>query len=116
VAAYRVRRHNAVPLAGQPGHGSAAFLRNQLVRIVDSRIHGGCNGLYELICPNCGDHLDVDHSAVPPRLQRLRGLCTLVDGLAVYHEHLGVPWARAEPCQVPAGRPRKGVLVDDYCS
>ena len=42
---------SAVPLAGQPGHGSAAFLRNQPVRIVDGPIAGGYNGVYEFICP-----------------------------------------------------------------
>jgi hypothetical protein len=43
------------PFAGQPGHGSTAFLRNQPVRIVDGRIRGGYTGVYELICPGCGD-------------------------------------------------------------
>jgi hypothetical protein len=84
---------NAVPLAGQPGHGSAAFLRNQPVRIVDGRIHGGYNGVYELICPNCGDDPDLDYLEVGPRLQRLRGPRTLAEGLAAYHKHLGIHWA-----------------------
>ncbi len=88
----------AVPLAGQPGHGSAAFLRNQPVRVVDGRIHGGYNGVYELICPNCGDDPDLDYLEVAPRLQSLRGPRTLEEGLAAYHEHLGLPWAEeAEP-------------------
>jgi hypothetical protein len=39
------------PFAGQPGHGSTAFLRNQPARIVDGRIRGGYTGVYELICP-----------------------------------------------------------------
>jgi hypothetical protein len=43
---------NAVPLVGQLGHGRAAFLRIQPVYIVDGCIHGGCNGVYELICPD----------------------------------------------------------------
>ena len=101
---------SAVALPGHPGHGSAAFLRKQLVRIVDGRIHGDCNGVYELICPNCGDHPDVDYSEVPQRLQRLRGLRTLVDGLAAYRKHLGIPWAEGRAVSVPARRrPRKGV-------
>ena len=83
----------AVPLAGQPGHGSAAFLRNQPVRVVDDRTHGGSNGVYELICPNCGDDPDLDYLEVAPRLQWLRGPRTLEEGLAAYHEHLGLPWA-----------------------
>jgi hypothetical protein len=83
---------HAVPLAGQPGHGSAAFLRNQPVRIVNGCICG-CNGVYELICPNCGDDPDLDYLEVVPRLRRLRGPRTLAEGLAAYHKHLGIPWA-----------------------
>ena len=87
-----------VPLAGQPGHGGAAFLRNQPVRIVDGRIHGGYKGMYELICPNCGDDPDLDYLEVAPRLRWLRGPRPIAEGLAAYHQHLGKPWAeRAEP-------------------
>jgi hypothetical protein len=82
-----------VPLAGQPGHGSAAFLRAQPARIADGHIHDGYNGVYKLICPNCGDDPDLDYSEVAPRFQRLRGPRTLADGLAAYHKHLGIPWA-----------------------
>jgi hypothetical protein len=81
------------PFAGQPGHGSTAFLRNQPVRIVDGRVRGGYTGVYELICPGCGDHPYLDYSEVPPRLQRLRGPRTLEATLAAYHQHLGIPWA-----------------------
>jgi hypothetical protein len=80
------------PLAGQPGHGSTAFVRSQPARIVDGRFHGGYTGVYELICPNCGDHPYLDYSEVLPRLQRLRGPGTLAAVLAAYHEHLGLPW------------------------
>jgi hypothetical protein len=97
---------SAVPLAGQPGHGSAAFLRIQPVRSVDGRVHDGCNGVYELICLDCGDHPDLDYSEVPPRLQWLRGPRPIAQGLAAYHKHLGIPWAeQAEPeAQVLARR------------
>lgn len=60
---------------------------------MDGRIHGGYNGTYELICPNCGDDPDLDYLEVEPRLQRLRGPRTLAEGLAAYHEHLGISWA-----------------------
>src|SRR5690349_3974753 len=86
------------PLAGQPGHGPAAFLRNQPARIVDGRIQGGYNDVYELICPSCGDRPDLDYLEVPPRLRWLRGPRTLEEGLAAYHGHLGLPWpARIAP-------------------
>ncbi len=62
-----------LPPAGQPGHGSTAVLRRQPVRIVDGRSEGGYIDLFELICPSCGDHPDLDYSEVPPRLQWLRG-------------------------------------------
>jgi len=111
---------DAVPLAGQPGHGSAAFLRNQPARIVDGRIHGGYNGVYELICPNCGDDPDLDYLEVAPRLQGLRGPRPIVEGLAAYHQHLGTPWAekgRAESSGHGEGTAGQGaVLADDYCS
>ena len=60
---------------------------------MDGHVHTGCNGVYELICPNCGDHPDLDYLEVAPRLQRLRGPRTLEEGLAAYHKHLGIPWA-----------------------
>jgi hypothetical protein len=79
-----------LPLAGQPGHGRMAFLRRQPTRIVDGRIEGGYTSTFELICPSCGDHLHLDYSEVPPRLQWLRGPCTLAAGLAEYDRHRGV--------------------------
>ena len=89
---------STLPLAGQPGHGSTAFWRNQPVRIVDGRVEGGYTDLFELICPDCGDHGDLDYSEVSRRLQRLRGPHTLEAGLAAYHVHLGLAWqTRTEP-------------------
>jgi hypothetical protein len=55
---------NSSLLAGQPGHRSAAFLRRQPVRIMDGRFEDGCTDVFELICPDCGDHLDLDYSEV----------------------------------------------------
>jgi hypothetical protein len=81
------------PFAGQPGHGRTAFLRSQPVRIVAGRIRGGYTGMYELICPSCGDHPYLDYSEVVSRLQWLRGPRTLAATLAAYHKHLGIPWA-----------------------
>ena len=79
----------ALPLAGQPGHGRTAFVRRQPVRIVDGRFHGGSTGVFELICPSCGDHPYLDYSQVPPRLQWLRGPRRLEAALAAYHKHMG---------------------------
>src|SRR6185437_11103344 len=109
---------DAVPLAGQPGHGSAAFLRNQPARIVDGRIHGGYNGVYELICPNCGDDPDLDYLEVAPRLQWLRGPRPIAEGLAAYHQHLGTPWAaqgRGESSGHGEGTAGQGAVLADYC-
>ena len=78
-----------IPLAGQPGHGGTAFVRCQPARIVDGRFEGGYTGLFELICPGCGDHPYLDYSEVPPRLQWLRGPRTLGAALEAYDEHLG---------------------------
>jgi hypothetical protein len=99
---------SAVPPAGQPGHGSAAFLRIQPARSADDRIDGGRTGVYELVCPGCGDDPGLDYLQVAPRLQRLRGPRPIAGGLAAYHQHLGIPWAgQAEPeAQVPRGNGR----------
>ena len=84
------------PLVGQPGHGRTAFVRRQPVRIVDGRFEGGYTGVFELICPGCGDNPYVDYSEVLPRLQLLRGPRTLQAALEAYDEHLG-------PCPSPNG-------------
>ena len=77
------------PLAGQPGHGSTAFVRRQPARIVDGRAEGGYTGRFEFICPGCGDNPYVDYSEIPPRLQWLRGPRTLQAALEAYDKHLG---------------------------
>lgn len=80
------------PLPGQPGHGRTAFVRRRPVRIVDGRMEGGYTDAYELICPSCGDHRDLNHSEISPRLQRLRGPRRLESALAAFHKHQGIPW------------------------
>jgi hypothetical protein len=67
-------------------------LRNQPARIVDGRAEGGSNEAYEVICPSCGDNRDLNYSEISPGLQWLRGPHTLEKGLALYHEHQGIPW------------------------
>ena len=80
------------PPAGHPGHGSDAFLRSQPARIVDGRVEGGYTSMYELICPACGDHRELDYLEISPRLQRLRGSYGLAAALAAFHKHQGIPW------------------------
>jgi len=80
----------ASPLAGRPGHGSKAVLRRQPVRIVDGRVEGGYTDVFELICPDCSDHRDLDYSEVSWRLQWLRGPHSLEAGLGAFHLHLGL--------------------------
>jgi hypothetical protein len=46
--------------------------------------------LFELICGDCGDHLYLDYSEVPARLQRLRGPRDIRAALAAYDRHLGL--------------------------
>ena len=64
-------------------------MRRRPVRIVDGRVEGGYTDVFELICPGCGDHPDLDYSEIPPRLQWLRGPHTLEAALAAYDKHLG---------------------------
>jgi len=78
------------PLPGQPGHGRTAVLRRRPVRIVDGRMEDGYTGVFELICPGCGDHPYVDFREVPLQLQQIRGPYVLQAGLAAYEEHLGL--------------------------
>lgn len=52
-------------------------------------MEGGYTDLFELICPQCGDHPYLDYSEVPYRLQRIRGPYTMKAGLAAYEKHLG---------------------------
>ena len=80
------------PPAGHPGHGSDAFLRSQPARIVDGRVEGGYTSMYELICPACGDHRELDYLEISPRLQQLRGPYSLEAALAAFHKHQGIPW------------------------
>jgi hypothetical protein len=77
--------------AGQPGHGGEAVLRRQPVRIVNGRLEDGYNDVFEIICPNCGDHPYLDYSEISPWLQWLRGPHRLEAGLAAYLKHRGIP-------------------------
>jgi hypothetical protein len=77
------------PLPGQSGHGRTAFVRRRPVRIADGRMEGGYTGVFELICPGCGDHPYLDFREVPPQLQWLRGPYVLEAALAAYEEHIG---------------------------
>ncbi len=79
-----------LPLPGRPGHGRTAFVRRQPASIIDGRFEGGYTGLFELICPQCGDHPYLDYSEVPPRLQELRGPYPLLASMAAYDKHLGL--------------------------
>jgi hypothetical protein len=78
-----------LPPPGQPGHGRTARLRRQPLRLVNGRVEGGYTDAFELICLSCGDDPDLDHSEIPPWLQRLRGPHPLKEGLAAYLEHTG---------------------------
>lgn len=75
---------------GQLGHGMMAVLRRQRVRPVQGGGEGGYTELFELICCDCGDHLYLDYSEVPARLQWLRGPRTMRAALAAYDRHLGL--------------------------
>ena len=97
-----------LPRAGQPGHGRAASLRRQPVRITDGRMEGGYTDVFELICPGCGDHPYLDYSEVSPRLQRIRGPYPMSEGLAAYAGHLGLvpaPQGQGQATGSSNGRP-----------
>ena len=64
-------------------------MRRQPAHIVDGRVEGGYTGVFEVICPGCGDHPYVDYAEIPPQLQLLRGPRTLEAALEAYDKHLG---------------------------
>lgn len=70
---------------GAGGHRFGAFAtdtrRGQFADLEPFR--GGYNDVCELVCPGCGDDLDLDFSEVLPRRQWLRGRRTLEEGVAV---------------------------------
>jgi hypothetical protein len=66
-----------------------AVLRRQRPRPSNDRPARG-GGQFELICYDCGDHLYLDCSEVPARLQRLRGPRDIRAALAAYDRHLGL--------------------------
>jgi hypothetical protein len=76
--------------AGQDARIARSFLRRQLVHIVAGRIEGGYTGTFEVICCDCGDNPDLDYCGISPRLQRLRGPYTLLEGFTAYRAHLAV--------------------------
>jgi len=79
-----------IPPAGHPDHGLTAILRRQPVRMVDGRAEGGYTDVFELICPDCGDHPGLDYSEVIPRVKWLRGPRTLEAAVAEYARHTGL--------------------------
>ena len=87
-------------------------MRRQPARIVDGCFDGRFTGVFELICPGCGDHPYLDYTEVPPRLQWLRGPRALGAALAAYHKHIGAsPRAdgdRTGSLGPASGRERRG--------
>ncbi len=78
---------------GESGHGGrTAGLRLRPVRIVDGVPQGGWTDEWEIICPACGDDINLDFVKVSPYLQRLRGpYATEAEGVAALRKHRGLP-------------------------
>lgn len=78
---------------GEPGHGGrTACLRLRPVRIVNGIPQGGWTDQWELICPACGDDVNVDFVTISPYLQRLRGsYASEAEGIAALRRHRGLP-------------------------
>jgi hypothetical protein len=80
--------------------GWTVVLRRQPVRLVEGQPEGGYTDVFEVICCECGDDLDLDYCEVSPELQRVRGPYPVATGIAAYeqhrrlHRHLGVPVGR----------------------
>ena len=57
---------------------------------MNDQAEGGYTDLFEVICPDCGDHLGLDYSRSRPGFSGLRGPRPLKASLAVYERHLGL--------------------------
>jgi hypothetical protein len=89
----------------QPGDGWTIVLRRQPARIVAGQQEGGYTNLFELICCDCGDHPDQDHSEVSPELQRVRGPYSITGGVAAYKRHVRLH-------RHPSHATRAGMMTD----
>ena len=57
--------------------------------MIDGQVDGRYTGLYEVICPVCGDDPNLGNDQVPPDLQRLGGPSeSLAGGLAAFDGHV----------------------------
>ena len=76
---------------GEPGHGGrSACLRLRPARVVDGLTQGGWTDKWEIICPACGDDVNLDYVTVSPFLQRTRGpYRSEAEGLAALRRHRG---------------------------
>jgi hypothetical protein len=87
---------------GEPGHGGrSACLRLRPARVVDGLTQGGWTDKWEIICPACGDDVNLDYVTVSPFLQRIRGpYRSEAEGLAALRRHRG---EAAQLATSPAG-------------
>jgi cell division septation protein DedD len=93
---------------GESGHGGDATLRQRPVRITNGENDGGWTDQWEIICPACGDDLDLDFRMVSPFLQRLRGpYPSEVAGQLALRDHRTAK-ARPAAAKVPAVAARLG--------
>jgi hypothetical protein len=83
--------------SGVPGHGDgAAFVRLRWGKLVDDpsgqRVQDNpAEGLYEIVCPGCGDDPGRDWSEISGDLRRIRGMCGTKEGAeAALVDHLGM--------------------------
>lgn len=92
---------------GEPGHGGrSACLRRRPVRIVNGITQGGWTGQWEIICPACGDDINLDYVTISPFLQRIRGpYASESEGQAALRRHRGEAAPAQSPVQVPTPVP-----------
>lgn len=62
-------------------------LRRQPVHLVEGHPEGGYTDVYELICCDCGDNLELDYRDVSTDLQRVRGPYSFAAGVEAYAQH-----------------------------
>ncbi len=60
------------------------------MRIVNGITQGGWTDQWEIICPACGDDINLDYVTISPFLQRIRGpYASEAEGLAALSRHRG---------------------------
>ncbi len=90
----------------RPGSGWTLVLRRQPARIVAGQEQGGYTEVFEIICPECGDHPDLDYGEVSSELRQIRGPYLAASDTSSCPLSQTPAEGSVSPLMVPVHRPR----------